>query len=202
MITTDAARQREDFLARLDAAMHSVPHGVATEIRAGIVEELNGLDAAATAVRIAQLGEPALIAQEAHAAAQEAAAPVVVAAEPKVPAIRTKGFAITAALTLSFGGIIVPGIGWAIGAVIVGLSALWKTWEKLVAIFVPFAAVVAVIVFGLGAWYSEAPAASAGEAMNPLVPAPYDFVWMGIFGLGVVLIPASGFWLLWRLRRR
>jgi len=63
---TDAAGLREDFLGRLDAAMGSVPHGVANEIRAGIAEELDGLDAEATAARIAQLGDPVQIAREAR----------------------------------------------------------------------------------------------------------------------------------------
>jgi len=29
-----------DYLARLDAALRGVPHGIASEIRAGIAEEL------------------------------------------------------------------------------------------------------------------------------------------------------------------
>lgn len=202
MITTDAAHQREDFLARLDAAMHNVPHGVATEIRAGIVEELDGLDAAATAARIAQFGDPAVIAHEAQAATHDSGEPALVIAEPKVPMTGTKGFAIAAALTLSFGGILVPAIGWVVGVVMVCISSLWRTWEKTVAIVVPLIVAATVVIFGLGAWYSEEPDATVSEAMNPLVPAPYDFVWMGVFGLGVLLIPASGLWLLWRLRRR
>ncbi len=206
MTTTEAARQREDFLARLDAAMREVPHGVATEIRAGIVEELNGLDAAATAARIAQLGDPAVIAAEAQAATHD----TLVAAELKAPVTGTKGFAIAAALTLSFGGILVPAIGWVVGAVLVGASSLWKTGEKLAAIVVPLAAIATVIVFGLGAWVAapgvtatdEGSGFVASEANNPLLPTAYDVVWTGIFGLGFLLIPASGLWLLWRLRRR
>lgn len=211
MTVTDATRQRENFLARLDAAMQSVPHGVATEIRAGIVEELAGLDAAATAARIEQLGDPAMIAREAHVAAQEPGAPVLLETRLKTPATSTRGFAITAALVLSFGGIVVPAIGWVFGAVLVCASALWKTWEKTVAIVVPLAAAATVIVFGLGAWYAGPAEVSVSEvdsgfsdlgANNPLLPAAYDWIWMGIFGLGVLLVPASGLWLIWRLRRR
>lgn len=211
MTAADATRQREDFLARLDAAMRSVPHGVATEIRAGIVEELDGLDAAAISARIAQFGDPAVIAHEAQAATHDSGEPVLVIAEPKVPMTDTKGFAITAALALSFGGILVPAIGWVVGAVMVCASSLWKTWEKTVAIVVPFVVAATVIVFGLGAWFPQSPEVNAtevgsgfaaSEANNPLLPTAYDFVWMGVFGLGVLLIPASGIWLLWRLRRR
>lgn len=62
----DATRLRDDYLARLDEAMRGLPHGVAGEIRQGIVEELEGLDADATAERIERLGDPAGIAREAQ----------------------------------------------------------------------------------------------------------------------------------------
>lgn len=214
MTTTDAARQRNEFMARLDVAMQSVPHGIASEIRGGIAEELEGLDAEGTAARIAQLGDPVVIAREAHVGAQDARTPPgFVAAEPRAAVTATKGFAIAAALVLSFGGILVPVIGWIVGAVMVCASSLWKTWEKVVAIVVPLGLAATVIVFGLGAWHAEAPELTVTETRagngvaapmvsDPLVPAAYDVVWMGVFGLGVVLIPASGLWLLWRLRGR
>lgn len=211
MTSTEFARQSKDFLARLDAAMQNVPHGIATEIRGGIAEELEGLDAAATAARIAQLGDPAVIAREARAATHDSDAPALVVAESKRSRTDTKGFSIVAALTLSFGGIIVPAIGWVVGVVLVSASSLWRTWEKVVAIVVPFVAVATVIIFGIGAWFPAAPEVNATEAggafatpaaNNPLLPTAYDVVWTGIFGVGVLLIPASGLWLLWRLRRR
>lgn len=201
MTITDAVRQRDDFLNRLDAAMQNVPHGVATEIRAGIVEELEGLDAAATAARIAQLGDPAVIAHEAQA---EVPAPATMSADPKAPASNTRGFAVIAALVLSFGGIVVPAVGWVVGTVMVCCSPMWRTWEKVIAIVMPLVIAGVLMLVGIVAWQGTGTVAggSSAEAMNPLVPVWYDFVWMGAFGLGILLIPASGLWLLWRLRRR
>lgn len=212
MMDTDAARLREDYLARLDAAMRDLPHGVAAEIRGGILEELQGLDAAATAARITQLGDPKVIAHEAQ---DEVPTPPVMVAVPvaapvKPPASSTRGFAIAAALTLSFGGFVVPFAGWVVGMVLVCMSSRWRTGEKLVAIVVPFTAVVVVIVGGLVAFSTMGEVSSvqvsgseAEEVVsNPLMPAAYDLVWSGIVALGILLVPASGLWLLWRLKGR
>ena len=211
MIVNDAERLRDDYLSRLDAAMRDLPHGVAAEIRGGILEELHGLDAAATAARIARLGDPVEIAREARA--EVPAPPVVVtvpAAPAKPPASSTRGFAIAAALTLSFGGFVVPLVGWVVGAVLVCMSTLWRTWEKAVAIVVPFVATALVAVGGLVA-FSATGEVTSSESMgygaeevvnNPLLPAAYDLAWSGVVVICILLIPASGLWLLWRLRGR
>ncbi len=194
MTTSDAARQRTEFLARLDAAMQSVPHGVATEIRAGIVEELDGLDAAATAARIEQLGDPAVIAREAGGESVHAVTP---AAPEKVPLTQSRGFAIAAALTLSFGGFIVPVVGWLVGAVLVAIGARWRRWEKVLAIALPFAVGA---VMGLVTWIVRLTVARPDSGHNPLLPASYD-LWISGILLVLLIIPISGGWLLWRLRR-
>ncbi|MGM7671450.1 HAAS signaling domain-containing protein [Microbacterium sp. A93] len=221
MNIADADRLRGDYLKRLDAAMRNVPHGVAAEIRGGILEELQGLDAAATAARIAQLGDPEAVAREAQDEAPVLVAPVAVptpvpppAAAPTVrnaPATSTRGFAIAAALTLSVGGIVLPFAGWVVGVVLVCFSSLWRAWEKAVAIIVPFVALIAIGGAGLLA-FQAAPGGAMGTSTgsgefsapvnNPLLPATYDLVWSGLVVVGILLIPASGLWLLWRLRRR
>ncbi|MGW8483261.1 HAAS signaling domain-containing protein [Microbacterium sp. NPDC055903] len=210
MIDIDADRLRADYLARLDTAMSALPHGVAAEIRSGIEEELAGLDAAATAARIAQLGDPVAIAREAQDEVPATpvvvvSAPVAAPPAPRPPATTTRGFAIAAALTLSFGGIVVPFIGWVVGAVLVSLSPLWRTWEKAVAIAVPFVtATVSILIassFSVVTAVDQSGSFAAPES-NPLVPASYDLVWSGALVIGVLLIPASGLWLLWRLRGR
>jgi uncharacterized membrane protein len=212
-LTSDALR--EDYLTRLDDAMRGLPHGVATDIRAGILEELQGLDADATAARITRLGDPVAIAHEAQAELP-AGAPVAVAAPeshpsgPRPAPTTTRGFAISAALTLSFGGIVVPVVGWFVGAVLVSLSSLWKTGEKVVAIVVPFVVgglsiIVIPTVATISAWQSSDSSSGTGNpppVNNPLLPAWYDMIWVGIMGAGILLIPASGLWLLWRLRGR
>jgi hypothetical protein len=215
MTETTAEDLREDYLARLDEAMRGLPHGVAADIRGGIAEELHGLDAPATAARIAQLGDPVAIAREAQDETPGGptfvvAAPVPAADVPRPPVTSTRGFAITAALTLSFGGIVVPVVGWFVGAALVSLSALWKKWEKVVAIVVPFSVFVltAVLITTMqGFAVAETSGSSSGtgtppQVANPLLPAWYDVIWFGVIALGLVLIPVSGLWLLWRLRGR
>lgn len=211
MTDAETARLREDYLARLDAQMRSLPHGVASEIRAGIVEELQGLDAAATAERIAQLGDPAVIAYAASAEASPAPVATAAPPAPSRPATATRAFAIVAALALGFGGIVLPIVGWLIGAVLVGFSGLWRTWEKIVAILVPLAAAGLSIVVATAMWSFTADADSVGSpgggdfsapGANPLMPAAYDIGWSTLLVCGLVLVPASGLWLLWRLRGR
>ena len=206
---------RTEYLARLDEAMRNLPHGVASDIRAGILEELQGLDAEATAARIADLGDPVAIADGAQAEVPSGptiiGAPAVAAPPvPRPPATSTRGFAIAAALTLSFGGIVVPVLGWFVGAALVSASSLWRTWEKVVAVVVPFVVtgISFLTVSTLTAFSSsESGGSSSGTgtppevpAINPLVPGVGE--WHGLILLGFLLVPLSGLWLLWRLRGR
>jgi hypothetical protein len=200
-----------DYLARLDVALRDVPHGVAAEIRAGIAEELSSLDPDAAEQRIAQLGDPAVIAREAmDAGGYVPPAPSAPAIAPApVPLTHSRGFAIAAALVLSFGGFLVPFVGWVAGAVMVGLSGMWRTWEKVVAICAPLVLLGVVVLVSLTAFTTSAVevheasgTGSAPEVMNPLLPAVYDVSFSTIFVLALVAIPASGLWLLWRMRRR
>lgn len=189
-----------DYLARLDAALRDVPHGIASEIRSGIAEELNGLDPDATARRIEQLGEPEEIAREAmDAGAQRPAAP---SAAPTVrpPLTRSRGYAIAAAITLAVGGFVVPFAGWFAGVVMVLTCGLWRTYEKLVAVLLPF--VTIALIFGASALTSwlGGPAAG-GEEMNPLMPTGLAGWHSGLL-LSLVMFPVCGLWLLWRLRGR
>lgn len=200
-----------DYLARLDVALRDVPHGIAAEIRAGIAEELSSLDPHAVEARIAQLGDPAVIAREALDAGEYVPAPAPATA-PRVsaPVTGTRGFAIGAALTLSFGGFLIPFAGWIVGAVLVILSSMWRTWEKVVAITVPLILGGFSVISGLAVWTAGGESSGSSvsgegpppEVPNPLLPQAYDVIWAGVWGLGLLLIPASGLWLLWRMRRR
>ncbi|WP_407357814.1 hypothetical protein LTA6_002135 [Microbacterium sp. LTA6] len=208
MSENEVAWQREEFLARLDAAMRDVPHGVATDIRRGILEELEGLDANATAERIARLGDPVLIATEARMDGADAAAPAPVVVAPREPMTQTRGFAIIAALGLGFGGFLIPVVGWVIGAVLVCLSPLWRRREKIIAFVAPFVFVglSALIISLLSGFGSGSRSDSTGTfetpvANNPLVPSGLD-LWHSGFLFAFLLLPASGLWLLWRLRGR
>lgn len=201
MTHTDSASLREDHLRRLDAAIAPLPHGVATEIRAGISEELTVLDGTALSARIDELGDPAGIAQE---AARALAAEVTPVAPPSVapPVTERRGFAIVAALTLSFGGFFAPFVGWVIGVVLVMLSSVWRKGEKALAIVLPplLGAVSAGIAFLL--WATSTSAVDSAEVVNPLVPTGLDAAWMIVAVLAMVLVPVSGLWLLWRMRGR
>lgn len=215
MNDTDAATQREAYLQRLDAAIARLPHGVAAEIRAGVAEELAGLDEEALTARIGDLGDPVDIAREARQELPAEDVPLVPAlpisvAQTKPPATETRGFAIIAALTLSFGGIVLLGVGWVIGAVLVCLSGLWHPWEKAVAILVPLAGAIVLGLVSSTFWVSgdvtavvsEGSGSQIPEAVNPLIPAVYDIVMLAVAAIALLLIPASGLWLLWRLRGR
>lgn len=212
MTDNTAAALRDDYLARLDEAMRGLPHGVASDIREGIAEELDGLDAAATAERIASLGDPRGIAREAEDEVPSAPplvhpAPMPAPPAPRTPTTATRGFAIAAALTLSFGGIVVPVIGWFVGAVLVSLSAMWRTWEKAVAILVPFVVsglsfliVSTMTGFTTGSASGSSTSGEVPPAANPLLPSFGE--WHLLILLGFLLVPASGLWLMWRMRGR
>ncbi|WP_336502130.1 HAAS signaling domain-containing protein [Microbacterium paraoxydans] len=213
MTEKTAAELREDYLARLDEAMRGLPHGVASDIRGGIAEELDGLDAVATAERIDRLGDPRGIAREAEDEVPTAPpvvfpAPAPAPSAPRTPTTATRGFAIAAALTLSFGGIVVPVVGWFVGAVLVSLSPLWRTWEKAVAILVPFVATgMSFLIASTMTGFSTGSASGSStdgevmsEVVNPLVPAFGE--WHLLLLLGALLVPISGLWLLWRMRGR
>lgn len=213
MTEKTAAELRDDYLSRLDEAMRGLPHGVASDIRGGIAEELDGLDAAATAERIDRLGDPRGIAREAEDEVPTAPplvlpAPAPAPSAPRTPTTATRGFAIAAALTLSFGGIVVPVVGWFVGAVLVSLSPLWRTWEKAIAILVPFVATgLSFLIASTMSGFSTGSASGSStdgdvmsEVVNPLVPAFGE--WHLLLLLGGLLVPISGLWLLWRMRGR
>ncbi|MGN7977759.1 HAAS signaling domain-containing protein [Microbacterium sp. 22195] len=206
-----------DYLARLEVALRDVPHGLAAEIRDGITEELTSLEPDAAEARIAQLGDPTVIAREALDAGGYAPPAVPVATRPdavaspgSVPVSRSRGFAIAAALTLSFGGYLVPVAGWFVGVALVLMSSMWRTWEKLVAILVPVVLFGGLMLFSFAAFtttgavevHEASGTGTPPEAENPLVPnllvGPHFLIIIAV----AVVVPASGLWLLWRMRGR
>ncbi|GAA5148020.1 hypothetical protein GCM10025768_09000 [Microbacterium pseudoresistens] len=186
------------YLAELDDALGELPHRVATEIRAGIAEELDGLDDAAAAERIASLGDPRAIAAAA-AEAGPAPAPAGAAASPARPLRESKGFAIAAALVLAFGGVVIPVAGWFVGAVMVVSSRMWTRLEKAIALATPFVAFALMMLATVITRALTAP--SEDEARNPLVPGALD-LWHSSILLAFILVPVMGGWLLWRMRNR
>lgn len=112
------------------------------------------------------------------------------------------GFAITAALTLGFGGAVLPIAGWAIGAVLVSLSPRWRTLEKAFAIAAPVLLAGLVVLIAALSGGLQGDSGGAVDPPNPLLPGWYDLGWMGMLLTVLLLVPASGAWLLWRLRGR
>lgn len=206
MTEVEAQSLRDDYLGRLDTAIADLPWRVANELRSGVAEELDGLDAAEKRLRIAQLGDPVRIA----AAAKEETgsvppAPVVVVSPAPVPSAKpamvdTKWFAIVGALVLGIGTFVVPIGGWVIGVALVTSSRFWWRWEKVVAILLPFAVGVVIgLVSLLGALWQGGGSASGSGPSNPLVPSA---MWHTSILLGLFVIPVGAAWLLWRLRGR
>lgn len=201
-----AAQMRENYLTKLDVAMREIPHGIANEIRAGIIEELEGTDSDTIADRIAQLGDPEAIAREAQAAVAPiptpSSWPQQATATSAIPTFSKRSFAVVAALTLGFGGIVLPAVGWIIGAVLVCFSGFWRTREKVVAIVLPFAGAALSVAVSTVMWAIIDPGNGiSGETINPLVPATYDVLWSTMLA-SLILVPVSGLWLLWKIRDR
>ncbi|KUF07981.1 hypothetical protein [Leucobacter sp. G161] len=214
-----------EYLEKLDAAVQHLPHGLARDLTAEITAQLSNLDEEELAQHIALLGPPETVAQAALDAAEQtlpadpfgAQAAPAPAASPQ-PLTATRGYAIAAVIILGIGGIVLPFVGWFIGATLVGTSKLWRTKEKLVGILATPAMVVLVLVAFLiiGALQGGEPAASAaglsGTAFhgpsdedftkNPLLPSVYDGLWSTMFLWIFVFAPLSALWLFLRLRGR
>lgn len=201
-----------DYLARLDRALGPLPHAVATELRAGIAEELRGLDDSTVTAKLAELGDPELIVAAARETASPApgldplpaaAAPAAPAASPAppapVPLTESRGYAIAAAIILGVGFFALPVVGWIIGAVLVCTSRMWTRGEKLWAVlFVPLTPALISIVYSLANGFSN----NETDVHSPLVPTLYDTVWSSWILLGLIVAPLTGLWLILRLRGR
>lgn len=206
-----AEQLRSTYLAELDTAIGSLPYAIATELRAGIGEELDGLDHDATRQRIAELGDPAAIAEAAREAAESdqdpsptppaaATAPPPAAGDPASEAqstpsrrylVDTPGFAFTGLAVLGGGGLLLPFFGWIVGVSLVTSSRFWYRWEKTIAVLLPV--VATGVVFAVNWWL--APSTSAA---NPLLPGPHILV-LGTMALSSLV---SAGWLFVRLRGR
>jgi uncharacterized membrane protein len=202
------------YLGELESALAGVPADVARDILDGVAEELAGLDSAAAATRIEELGDPTFIAAEARAesgvSGEEPRVKSTSAALPATsgpPANDAQWYIVLASLLVAFGGIVLPLLGWVFGIAMVWVSKTWRTWEKWTATLAP-ALIVAVSVLvssGLRS-LSEDQARSGGFAGPTVgdfsVPLLVDAWWSGLL-LMVGLTVVVGIWLLWRgLRRR
>jgi hypothetical protein len=209
MIDLEAQRLRDDYLARLDAAIADLPWRIANELRMGIIEELDGLDADGVRARIALLGDPELVAAAAREGTDPSlSAPVLMVApsaplpQIKPPMVDTKWFAVAGAIVLGVGTFLLPIGGWVVGVALVTSSRFWHRWEKAAAILlpVPVCLLVALISFLGMLWQGPEPGAGSG-ASSPLLPSG-SALWHAAILLAFFTIPVGAAWLLWRLRAR
>jgi len=120
------------YLADLTLALRVLPVDVRREIHSGIAEELRGLDADAAHQRIEELGDPMYIAA---AALDEVGVPRPVASQ----VLDKPWYTRTTILVLLFGGLVIPFLGWIVGAVMLWSSKTWTTLDKIVGtLLVPF----------------------------------------------------------------
>lgn len=157
------SREVSAYLRGLDAALANVPTDVANEIRSGVTEELISLSPEEAHERIAQLGDARFIAAEAGAGSEFPSA-----AKPRF-IVGSRFYAIAAAIVLVVGAFILPLVGWALGYVLVGLSPVWRRWEKVVAVGVPLGITLLVGGFFAAVGYPAATAA-AGNPVAVLLP--------------------------------
>jgi uncharacterized membrane protein len=195
MIQESQPQVVRSYLSELDKALSEVPREVAKEIAEGVAEELAGLDAAAAATRIEELGDPAFIAAEARTAsnAESREAGSAASTTPTMPATpkpRTKErwFVVVASLLVAVGGVVIPVLGWIAGIVMVWMSGSWSTWEKWVGTLAPVA--IAVLLIG-GSFLAR--------SLSPESLTGWHLAILSVFFSPFL----AGMWLLWRgLRQR
>jgi hypothetical protein len=165
-----------DYLKRLNGELRGFPRArrreLVEEISEHIVEaraDLESENEAAIRTLLDRLGEPADIAAEAGER---------FGARPK-----GSGWDVVALIMLLIGGVILPVIGWFIGAVLLWVSETWTTREKLVGtLIVPggFALPVFILTFGA---YSESCGGPVGGPVT-CTGGPSDAAQI----LGVILV--------------
>ena len=128
------------YLAQLDDELGQLPEDLRRDILAGVGEELQGLDSAAAAARIRQLGDPAFIAAEARTEMPNGAPGVAV--EASAPG---RPFSIVAVVVLIAGSLLVPVIGALVGLVLVSQAEAWTRREKTTAWLVPVGVALLVL---------------------------------------------------------
>lgn len=131
------------YLAQLDAELVDLPVDLRRDIVAGVREELHGLDAAAAAVRIQELGDPAFIAAEARSAA-----PVRDPREGAESPSPGQTFSIVAVVVLIAGSLLVPALGALAGLVFVSQARAWSLREKVAAWLLPAGVVLLALAAG------------------------------------------------------
>lgn len=206
MTNTDEPIEVTRYLRELDAALANVPVQIASDIRAGVEEELATLDSSAARERIAQLGDPALIAAEARREESDAAS-------PRKSALTSRLYVVLASLAVAVGNFAIPLVGALPGFVLIWVSPAWRRWEKVTATAIPLATGVLTATYFVLTRITSSDAVSANGS-DFYAPSMDDFgiPWFGLFFTPVVTTnaivavsnanAAVGVWLLVRALRR
>jgi hypothetical protein len=190
-----ADRLVEQYLDELDAALTGLPDTrrrelvseIAAHIEDGRAELLDSDDPREVSTVLERIGDPAEIAADAGAGP-----------EPPPETWRSTWLEPVALILLVPGSVILPGVGWLAGVVLLWISRVWTTRDKLVGTFVlPGGLVLALLTL------SEA---IVGPGNEDCAPGPEDAfcvepgVGIGLLLLTVLSPLAAGAYLLWRFR--
>jgi hypothetical protein len=183
-MTTTADTLVDNYLRDLKAELRDLPAPRQREILAEVGEHITAARAAQdtqseAAIRtlLERLGDPADIAAEARDR-------FGVQPEPTKPA--TPWLEVITLVAL-----VVPFLGWVVGAVLVWLSRRWTTRDKLIGTIGGLSWAVA----GLGTTMESRPVGSEGAGLGPIVV-------LGLIIAGFVLPYATAIYLAIRLRAR
>lgn len=149
------------YLKELERALADVPAARRREIVAGISEHIEASIAgsrAATEAEIRnlldQVGDPETIAAETRAD---------LGIEKRTGGV-VEGFAIAFLLV---GGVVVPLFGWIVGAVLLWVSRVWSTKDKLIGTLLVPGGLGAAVFFWLFVTPSSAPCVIEGQVVTP-----------------------------------
>jgi len=204
-VTSNADRLVEQYLERLDRELLQLPRArraeIADEIAAHIAQaraELPSQDEAAIRNLLDQLGDPAEIAADAG---------------ERVAAPRRQGgvLEVAALILLLIGGLVVPVVGWLAGVVLLWISDVWTTRDKLIGTlvvpggllpasllpFLAFGVAFEACVSGIDPRTGVLEETCTGGPSTGLVVAG-----VVLLGLLVVLPLATTAYLAYRMRRR
>lgn len=192
------------YLAELEAHLQ----GAAPDERADVVDGIRAhiaqscsADASDAEVdtALARLGDPLVVAGEFADDVRAVAVGSTRGRRESPGLLESRGGAATVVLALAIGGLVVPVVGWIVGAVLLWLSRAWRWWDKLIGTLVVPGGFLGVFVGGLIAarsgYVSGTVMVTEAEAQyNPIIP---ETPWVPFALLALVQV-ASIVYLLWR----
>lgn len=116
---TSLSNAAHTYLQQVQRLLEGADSETAVSLMAGLTEELEGLDDAAALSKIEQIGPP-----------EEVTAELRADAEPRPQ--DADWYTWLAALLATFGGFILPFIGWIVGVVLLWNSKTWRTRHRVI----------------------------------------------------------------------